>query len=133
VNPTPLQRGHEPDTTSVRGVSFFAGTLGASLVIVWVAVGLMLGAFGKTHDRLPPGVAPAPGEFASEGHWLHAGDYLLRIREEEDANLHATGRSDRAQPARRIPIEEAMDLLVRRGWPESPPDAGAHHHGPGEP
>ncbi|MCG5239727.1 hypothetical protein ACIU1J_05795 [Azospirillum doebereinerae] len=42
---------------------------------------------------------------------------LARLRAAEDAELHRLAWVDRKAGLARIPIEDAMDLLARDGWP----------------
>jgi hypothetical protein len=119
VSPRALSEGYEPDDVSIRGILIVAAV---SLVVLvgiggalWGMVELFVaGRAGPTSTAVegmrstvpPPRLQSAPA------------DDLAALRAREEATLRRFAWIDRSAGIVQIPIEAAMDLLARRGWPQ---------------
>ncbi len=109
---------HEERDASTRGILWFAAGLVATVVAVLV---LMKWTFNvlptpQTEAGSPPYVQGVTNELPPEPRLqVHAPEDLKKMREEEDSVLGSYGWVDRQNGIVRIPVERAMELLVRRG------------------
>jgi hypothetical protein len=119
VNRTSVQRGYEvtdapPVRLFVAGLLVLAG-IGLVLLLVWGMVALFR---GMEHGPPAPPLARVPVETPPPRlQWSPARD-LQELRAAEDRELHTLGWVDLDAGLARIPIENAMALLVERGWPQ---------------
>jgi hypothetical protein len=113
---------HERSDVSVFGIVTFGAVLLASALIIYVGMGVLFNYFGtqatQTGRPLPP-VAPATGERMPPEPRLQVSPSadLQTMRAAEDAILNNYGWVDRQAGAVRIPVEQAMHILVQRGLP----------------
>ena len=118
--------GHETRDVNVRGVSIFGGVLAA---VVLVVLGLMVWMFNSLASReaarapalsarslTAPGPRGAAVQLPPEPRLQSdpAGD-LARLRAEEEAQLDGYAWVDRQHGVVRIPVERAMEIVVRKG------------------
>lgn len=112
---TPETEAPEAQDMSPRVVLWSAAGLVASIA---VALGIVAGLVhllghgrGPTPVTAPPPVAGAP---------LDEVPYLggARVRARAQADLTRYGWADRDAGRAVIPIDRAMDLLARKGWPD---------------
>jgi hypothetical protein len=108
--------GHETTDVNIGAV----GKFGVGLVIVTLlSIGLLLGVFkffNTRDDRQaqmvdPVKIFPSPQLLPNEPKNLAA------MHADEDKILHGYGWVDQQKGVVRIPVEQAMDLLVKRGLP----------------
>lgn len=123
-DPIDLEKGYETKDLSIRGMVIFGITIG---VILLVTAGVVLLLFNFFNDQnqarqrpLPPQaemlntVPPAPRLQRLPGE-----DYAaLRARDEEV--LTSYGWVDETNGVVRIPVEQAMELLLEKGLPTRP-------------
>ena len=114
------------DDVNIRGVLLFAFWLAVGLIASGVAMLVLFRAWEKrdrAKDRpLSPVVAASlartPPEPRLEPYPLAP---RARLRAEEDAVLTSYGWVDKEHGVARLPIDQAMELLVKRGLPPSKP------------
>lgn len=117
------QRGGQP--YEPRDIGGFGALAGAALLLVAVLGPLLLvtwlyGAFWHYAEAPPPplGVPPPDGVTAAPTLQINPGHDLAVFRKQVGARLGALGWVDRERGIAHIPIDEAMRLRLRRGWPE---------------
>jgi hypothetical protein len=105
-----LERGHEPDQPRLRGIVVAALAILGVIVIAIIASYLLVNAFAPPRAalQLPPLVVGAPRLQASP-----EGDRAAFERDKR-SDLHEYAWVDRAHGVVRIPIEQAVTLLVQR-------------------
>lgn len=117
VDEESLEKGHEPDIQSARGIVYaglgLAVSIGMILLVLW-------GFFALLRDE--PGITPSP--FASYEHIPPRPRLqedpaldLQAMHQQENERLYSYGWVDRQQELVHIPIERAMQLVVERGLP----------------
>lgn len=120
-------QGASPDspryeTRDVHAPGVLAFLVGLGLVIVLVALACW-GFFGfdLAHFREP---AASPSPFAATRQvplgpelQVHSREDWLKFREEQQKSLETFGWENRSAGTVRVPIEEAMQLLVKKGVP----------------
>ncbi len=118
---------------SIRGLLYFAFWLAVGLIASGAAMFLLFRALEKK-DRAQEGnlspmvaasLARTPPEPRLEPYPLAP---RLKLRAEEEEILTSYGWVDKTRGLVRLPIEQAMELLVQRGLPQAaapPPPSGA--------
>lgn len=95
-------------------VTLFGGTA--------LSVALVVGLLQLFQAQLPrsPGASPAVRQVERGGPKLELkeGEDRPAIEAAANAKLHGYAWTDRAGGTVRVPIERAMDLLARQGWPD---------------
>lgn len=116
-------RTHEPKDMSVKLVMWFGLALTATLIGSHYLLEGVFGAFARWAERRdtphPPLRADRvlPPEPRLEE---NSTGFLEGLRREEDRRLETYGWIDRERKILRIPIERAMDQLIRKGVPARP-------------
>jgi len=143
--------GHEPETNpqvsherrdvNVFQISAFGIGLLISCIIVVFAMWAMFDFLAKREDKVNPATAMArqqqlPPEPRLSGVTVENGaisehpNYpkveLQQLRDDEDAILKSYGWLDPAKGTVRIPIDQAIDIVARKGLPSKPSPAGAN-------
>jgi len=119
---------HEASDVSVAGVvQFGIGLLAGTVAICLLLWGLFhYFAMREEKSELPPAsrvagpenrLPPEPRLQGAPGHEVHPIEELKDLRAAEDALLNSYGWVDRNAGITRIPIERAMDKLLRQGLP----------------
>jgi hypothetical protein len=128
-----VQAGHEPDEISPRPIIRFAiGLIGIGIVAYVALWGLLkffesqneqnqprLSPMASQQERLPPEprLQMMPGSKSE----LKTPDYeMIEQRKDEQHQLETYGWTNKNTGAVRIPIDEAMKLIVQRGLPTQP-------------
>lgn len=119
-----LARGHEERDVSFRPIAFAA--IGLAILIVASVVAMRV-LFVFNLDREAQLSPPANPLAAVSGPRLPPEPRLLpkpveqleRLRAEEKETLETYGWVDRQQGIVRIPVERAMELVAKRGLPET--------------
>jgi hypothetical protein len=114
--------GHETSDANVRGVFAFALALAVTAAFIHFGVWLLfLFLAGFEAHRATPQYPLAAGQAQrlppEPRLQTHPREDLRQLREQEDAALNAYGWVDRNAGVVRIPIGEAMKLIVARGLP----------------
>ncbi|MDQ6913858.1 MAG: hypothetical protein M3128_13395 [Verrucomicrobiota bacterium] len=116
--------GHEPRDINVRLVTWFAVGLIVASVIIYLAVAGLYKIFEHQHPS-----PDAPSRIALQPHTIapqpqlqtNPAVDLQQFQTAEEAKLNSYGWVDKPAGVIRIPIERAMDLIVRRGLPTRGP------------
>ena len=115
---------HEPKDMSVKLVMWFGLALTATLIGSHVLLEGVFGVFtrgAERRDRPHPPLRPDRVEPPEPRLRENPTGYLEGLRREEDRRLETYGWIDRDRKILRIPIERAMDQLIRKGVPARPP------------
>ncbi len=116
---------HEKTDISPRVVAIFAGSLVAGAIIVhlliYVVFGLFqsitAGAYPREYPLAPVGLPQLPPAPRLQ---TNPREDLKAMRAEEDQRLTTYGWVDQAGGVVRIPIDQAMQLLLKQGLPARP-------------
>ncbi|MEA3212566.1 MAG: hypothetical protein QOE70_5623 [Chthoniobacter sp.] len=117
--------GHERRDISARAVMWFAISLVAALIVIFVGTRIFEGVLARTDHAdatamAAPRVEPPPPRLQTDP----VAD-LATFRAAEEARLHTYGWIDRNAGLIHVPIERAMDLIAERGLPVRPQPKGA--------
>jgi hypothetical protein len=119
-------RGHERRDVNLRVILITLGIMGITAIVIHVSLWFMMRAYAANPaEALEKAAADARGPQIPPEPRLQISppSDLADVRREETAALSAYGWADRPAGFARIPIERAMDLLVQRGLPRTPPPA----------
>jgi hypothetical protein len=115
--------GHETGDVNVWAVGKFAIAL---IAIIGISLGLLVGLFKyfQTRDQAnPTAVSVDPIKLFPEPRLERAPIADLQaVRAEEDRVLNSYGWVDPQKNVVRVPIDVAIDLLVKKGLPSRPPE-----------
>ena len=115
---------HEPVTTDVTRAVRWILVLGILIVLSLALCAAVLYEFSNELGRTSGGAQQSsrkqPTHAPSSGLRFNSPDELAKLRAQEDELLHSTEWIDRERGVARIPIEEAMRLVVERGGTASP-------------
>jgi hypothetical protein len=128
LDPSKTNAGYEKRDVNTRGILYFALALFLVLVASFVSMRFVFGYFFATQ---PLGPAATPFNSSRElppDPRLQpdpAGD-LNQVRQAQEELLNSYGWVDRANGNIRIPVDRAMDLVIKRGLPArgNPPQPG---------
>jgi hypothetical protein len=119
-HPEPHRVGHETTDVNIWAI----GKFGAALVIVTLlSIGLLIGVFKffqerqedrATADFKPTAVFPQPQVLQDEP------KNLANFREQQEKEITGYGWVDQSKGVVRIPVDQAMDLLLKKGVPVRP-------------
>ena len=118
---TPEQPGahYETRDASTRGLVMFGIGLFATLAVVAALTAWLFGYFAKSQSLGPPASPFANVRVLPPQPRLQVNPRqdLLRLRENEKAELDSYGWVDQKNGIVHIPIDRAMDLIAQRGLP----------------
>lgn len=120
-----VEQGFEPTDFSISGTVLAAGALVLIVVVAGLALWAMTTLFAPPSPRLPPGalereaVIPPPPRLQAD-----PSRELREVQSRAQRVLTTWGWIDRDAEIVHIPIDEAMTMIARRGWPSPSPDAG---------
>ncbi len=112
--------GHEERDTNIRAIMWFAFSLIATVIVVLLLMKWVFYAFPQPQaENTTPfvsalGAAAAPPEPRLQ---VNAPEDLKKMRAQEESLLNSYGWIDRQKGIVRIPIDRAIDELVKRGLP----------------
>lgn len=115
-----VDHSHEPRDVRVGVVGLFGIVLSATLLGAPFLVGRLFSDFGGRADRQDRPHSPLREERVVPPEprlQTNPGGALKELRQEEDRLLGSYGWIDREQRILRVPIERAMDQVLRRGVP----------------
>lgn len=128
------EAGHERSDLSPRTISYFAVGLAALVIVVLViSYGALLWLRHSAGRRAEPPSPlsitrePTPGPQLS----VEPGRAMKAMRQEEEARLKSYGWIDQEKGIVHIPIERAMEILVKKGLPARQSKAPAASDGRG--
>ncbi|MGH7798106.1 MAG: hypothetical protein ACREQ2_24860 [Candidatus Binatia bacterium] len=129
-----VQAGYETSDLSPRNISLFGAGLTVLIIVVLLAsYGLMVWLRADAARRAEPPSPlvvvpePTPGPRLE----IQPGRALKAMREQEEAHLRAYGWIDQEKGIVHIPIERAMEILVKKGLPARQSKAPATGDGRG--
>jgi hypothetical protein len=114
--------GHEESDVNIRAILAFAGGLVLSAIAIHLLIWLLFAFFAaREATRVAPQYPLAAGQTERQPPeprlQTNPREDLRQLRESEDAILGGYGWVDRDAGVVRIPIDEAMKILVERGLP----------------
>ena len=113
--------GHEPTTFEIRPLVLFAVGLIVASALIYLVLAQMMRGFTVAERRLesnrPALFADESGQFPGPRLQDSPAADIVRLRRAEAAALHGYSWADRKAGTARIPIDRAMDLLIRKGLP----------------
>ena len=112
---------HEESDVNVRAIFGFGAGLLAVGLVVQVLLWLLMNYYTKQAAQVPRNF-PLSAEYQQQAPpeprlQIHPQQDLRDLRAREDAMLHGYGWVDKNTGVARIPIEEAMKIVVQRGLP----------------
>ena len=125
VRPPDGPAGHEPSEVGIRGIFLFGAALSALTVVVMIGLaGLMRGFSAeekKDGTTTADLVKEEAGDFPTPRLQRNTTYDMVEFRKQEEAALASYGWEDPKAGIARIPIDRAMDLLVKNGLPRPKP------------
>ena len=115
------EAAHEESDVNVRAIFGFGAGLLAVGLAVYVLLWLLMNYYTKQAAQVPRNF-PLSAEYQQQAPpeprlQIHPQQDLRDLRAREDAMLHGYGWVDKNTGVARIPIEEAMKIVVQRGLP----------------
>jgi hypothetical protein len=109
------QVGHETSDVNIWAI----GKFGIALVVITViSIGLLIGVFRYFQSIQTEGAAVDPVKvFPNPRLQSHPVTDLREVRETEDKLLHGYGWVDPQKGIARIPIDQAIDMVAKKGLP----------------
>ena len=130
--PPDVTKGHETRDLSTRVVVVFGISLFVGALIIHVVVWILYAQFEKAAARAYPREYPlahvgAPALPPEPRLQTRPRDEMQRMRQQEDDLLETYGWVDQPRAIVRVPIAQAMEMVVREGLPAR---AGAAPYAP---
>jgi hypothetical protein len=116
--------GYEKSDLSPKAISIFGVVLSAVVIVAMVVAAWMFGFFASWQAKqdVPPSPLASSGPGAPEPRLqVHAVRDMKALRAAEDEVLTSYGWVSKEAGIARIPIEQAMRLVLERGLPVSKP------------
>jgi hypothetical protein len=112
---------HEESDVNVLAILGFGAGLLAVGILVQLLMGLLFSVYTKQAAQVPRAF-PLSAEYQQQPPpqprlQVHPQEDLRQLRAQEDALLQGYGWVDKGSGVARIPIEEAMKIVVQRGLP----------------
>jgi hypothetical protein len=112
---------HEESDVNVRAIFAFGAGLLVIGIVVQVLLWLLMNYYTKQAAQVPRNF-PLSADYQQQAPpeprlQIHPQQDLRDLRAREDAILHGYGWVDKNTGVARIPIEEAMKIVVQRGLP----------------
>ena len=116
---------HEESDVNVRAILGFGAGLLAVGVVIQLLMGFLFSVYTKQAARVPRAF-PLSAEYQQQPPpeprlQAHPEEDMRQFRAQEDAILHGYDWIDKSSGIARIPIEEAMKIVVQRGLPTRAP------------
>lgn len=126
-NHTPLRDNpdvsHEQSDVNIRAIVIFAVALLVAAIVIHIGLYWLLEFYGEESPRPAP-VVTAPGaeeQIPPPRLQISPRADLAKMRAAEERELTTYGWVDKEKQTVRIPIDRAMELLVKRGLPVRKP------------
>jgi hypothetical protein len=119
-------RGHERRDVNLRVILITLFIMGVTAIVIHTCLWFLMRAYAANPaEALEKAAADARGPQTPPEPRLQVSppSDLGEVRRAETAALSTYGWTDRGAGFARIPIDRAMDLLVQRGLPRTPPPA----------
>ncbi len=112
---------HEESDVNVRAILGYGGGLLALGIVIQLLMWLLFNFYTKQAAQVPRAF-PLSAEYQQQAPpeprlQVRPQEDMRRLREQEDAILQGYGWVDKNAGLARIPIEEAMKIVVQRGLP----------------
>jgi hypothetical protein len=112
---------HEESDVNVRAILGFGAGLLAVGVIIHLLLLVLFSYYTKQAAQVPRAF-PLSAEYQQQAPpqprlQAHPEEDMRQLRAQEDAVLHGYGWVDKSSGVARIPIDEAMKIVVQRGLP----------------
>jgi hypothetical protein len=112
---------HEESDVNVRAILGFGAGLLAVGVVIQLLMALLFSVYTKQAAQVPRAF-PLSAEYQQQPPpeprlQAHPEEDMRQLRAQEDAILQGYGWIDKSSGVARIPIEEAMKIVVQRGLP----------------
>ena len=122
MNATANNHDHERKDVDVPSLFIIGFILALSSVVIFVAVAAMMRYFSVHEPAVTVGQANIPvtraQEFPQPRLLVKPGASLAELRAAEESDLNSYGWVDRKTGIARVPIDQAMQLLLERGLPD---------------
>jgi hypothetical protein len=117
-NPPPSEiAGHEPIETNVRAVCIAGVVLTAAVAASFLAIFWLMSWLTAPNGGGPAGQQPRPDPAKTDPHWnLPPQAHDLRMREQQYLGTYQW--VDQAGGAARVPLDRAMEIIVKNGLPD---------------
>ncbi len=120
-----IAAGHETSDLPTRGIATFGCLFIAAMFVILIIATGVFSLFTATPPKLvaqPSGLANAPGPTLPAEPRLEAvpGQVLSGLTDQWQAQLHSYGWVDKARGVVHIPIDQAMQLILKQGLPARP-------------
>jgi hypothetical protein len=114
--------GHEPTDVSPIGIVVFAASLVVTGIVILFVVWVLFGYFRRVDaERYPPRYPLAPTGMLrlppAPRLQVQPREDLKALRRAQEQTLHGYGWADQDREIARIPIEDAMERVLRQGLP----------------
>src|SRR4051812_22195862 len=123
-----MSAGYETRDLSVRGLTWFVVAFVASVFVIHVAVALILRGMSRPRGQHFPAEEPEVhlSELTRPRLQVPPAEEMEQFRVREESVLNSYDWIDRAHGIVRIPITQAMELVVKEGSPvrPAPPSPG---------
>lgn len=119
-------RGHDRRDVNLRVILITLGIMGVTAIVIHTSLWFLMRAYAAhPAESVEQASADARGAQNPPEPRLQISppSDIAEVRREESGALTTYGWTDRRAGFARIPIERAMDLLVQRGLPRTPPPA----------
>ncbi len=120
AEPIHAESGHEQSDLSPRNISLFVAGLAVLIIVVLLASYALMAWLREDAARRaepPSPLAVVPEPITGPRLEIQPGHALKAMREQEEAHLKGYGWIDREKGIAYIPIERAMEILVKKGLP----------------
>jgi hypothetical protein len=112
---------HEESDINVKAILGFGGGLLAVGIVIQLLMWLLFNFYSREAAQVPRAF-PLSAEYQQQPPpeprlQAHPEDDMRQLRAQEDAILQGYGWIDKGSGVARIPIEEAMKIVVQRGLP----------------
>lgn len=125
VRPADIAAGHEPSEVGIGRIFVFgAALISLTAVAMLLLAGLMRGFSAeekKDGTTTADLVKEEPGDFPAPRLQRNTTYDMVEFRKQEEAALSSYGWEDAKAGIARIPIDRAMDLLIKNGLPKPKP------------
>ena len=120
--------GHELGDVKIRGIILFTLGLLVMAIVVHFATGALMSRFGNEARTLaksrPSRFDDDKGQFPAPRLQADPARDMAAFRQRESETLANYGWADRKAGVARLPIDRAIDILVKRGLPARPANSG---------
>ncbi len=128
VSDVAAEKGYEPKDVRFRPFIFFVAGFIATAILINIALFGGMKWLSASHDdfgNIRPPQAQESEKFPTPRLQVNPRNDLVDYQDRENGALNSYGWIDRSKGVVRIPIEQAISLVVQRGFPVRPSELGA--------